>query len=174
MGEGLSSFPSPRAMASSLLDPALGDPEEAQPAGDTTFTKVFVGGLPWETESEGLLEHFKQHGEIVEAVVIRDRQTGRSKGYGFVTYFTAEEAQRAVLDTNPIIDGRKANCNLAAFGKKRSDAPRASGKDKGKGGKDAATEVEETLLCGCNPHTSRVLCRFGGRVKNEQRVHGTR
>ena len=52
--------------------------------GDTTLTKVFVGGLAWETPSEGLRQHFERYGDILEAVVITDRTTGRSKGYGFV------------------------------------------------------------------------------------------
>lgn len=55
------------------------------PYGDTTFTKVFVGGLAWETRSEGLRAHFEVYGDILEAVVITDRATGRSKGYGFVS-----------------------------------------------------------------------------------------
>jgi hypothetical protein len=55
------------------------------PYGDTTYTKVFVGGLAWETRSEGLRAHFEVYGDILEAVVITDRATGRSKGYGFVS-----------------------------------------------------------------------------------------
>ena len=55
------------------------------PFGDTTLTKVFVGGLAWETKSETLRRHFEQFGEILEAVVITDKNTGRSKGYGFVS-----------------------------------------------------------------------------------------
>lgn len=54
--------------------------------GDTTFTKVFVGGLAWETQSETLRRHFEQFGDILEAVVITDKHTGRSKGYGFVSF----------------------------------------------------------------------------------------
>jgi len=49
--------------------------------GDTTLTKVFVGGLAWETPSEGLRHHFEAYGDILEAVVITGRETGRSKGY---------------------------------------------------------------------------------------------
>eukprot|EP00249_Psilotum_nudum_P017478 c26343_g1_i2 orf=633-992(+) len=54
--------------------------------GDTTLTKVFVGGLAWETQREAMLQYFEQFGEILEAVVITDKNTGRSKGYGFVSY----------------------------------------------------------------------------------------
>lgn len=53
--------------------------------GDTTFTKVFVGGLAWETQSESLRRYFEQFGDILEGVVITDKHTGRSKGYGFVS-----------------------------------------------------------------------------------------
>jgi RNA recognition motif-containing protein len=56
-----------------------------QQFGDTTLTKVFVGGLAWETQKETLREHFEQYGEILEAVIISDKLTGRSKGYGFVS-----------------------------------------------------------------------------------------
>ena len=53
--------------------------------GDTTYTKVFVGGLDWETQKETMRKHFEQFGDILEAVVITDKNTGRSKGYGFVS-----------------------------------------------------------------------------------------
>ncbi|KAG2319631.1 hypothetical protein Bca52824_012844 [Brassica carinata] len=56
------------------------------PFGDTTFTKVFVGGLAWETQSDTLRRHFQPYGDILEAVVITDKNTGRSKGYGFVSF----------------------------------------------------------------------------------------
>lgn len=54
---------------------------------DTTFTKVFVGGLAWETHKVSLRNYFEQFGDIVEAVVITDKSSGRSKGYGFVSFF---------------------------------------------------------------------------------------
>lgn len=52
--------------------------------GDTTYTKVFVGGLAWETHKDTMKKYFEQFGDILEAVVITDKATGRSKGYGFV------------------------------------------------------------------------------------------
>ncbi|KAL6635153.1 hypothetical protein ACP70R_027824 [Stipagrostis hirtigluma subsp. patula] len=95
--------------------------------GDTTLTKVFVGGLAWETPSEGLREHFQGYGEILEAVVITDRETGRSKGYGFVIFRDPEAAQRAVQNPNPMIAGRRANCNIASMGPPRPAPPRGRG-----------------------------------------------
>lgn len=55
------------------------------PFGDTTYTKLFVGGLAWETQSQTMGRYFEQFGQIHEAVVITDKNTGRSKGYGFVS-----------------------------------------------------------------------------------------
>lgn len=52
---------------------------------DTTFTKLFVGGLPYHTTDKSLRDHFAVYGDIEEAVVITDRQTGKSRGYGFVS-----------------------------------------------------------------------------------------
>jgi hypothetical protein len=52
---------------------------------DTTWTKLFVGGLPYHTTDKSLREHFEVYGDIDEAVVITDRQTGKSRGYGFVS-----------------------------------------------------------------------------------------
>nr|XP_019708922.1 RNA-binding protein 24 isoform X1 [Elaeis guineensis] len=89
------------------------------PFGDTTYTKVFVGGLAWETKSETMRRYFEQFGEILEAVVITDKNTGRSKGYGFVTFRDPESARRSCANPSPVIDGRQANCNLAALGRPR-------------------------------------------------------
>ncbi|KAF1869015.1 hypothetical protein Lal_00048295 [Lupinus albus] len=95
--------------------------------GDTTFTKVFVGGLAWETPTEEMRKYFEQFGEILEAVIITDKNTGNSKGYGFVTFRDAESARRACSDPNPVIDGRRANCNIASLGRPSSSSPRGSG-----------------------------------------------
>lgn len=85
---------------------------------DTSFTKIFVGGLPYHTTDATLKEFFDQFGEIEEAVVITDRQTGKSRGYGFVTMADQPAAERACKEPNPVIDGRKANVNLAYLGAK--------------------------------------------------------
>ncbi|KAM0883212.1 hypothetical protein ACQ4PT_031774 [Festuca glaucescens] len=99
----------------------------AQPAaavfGDTTLTKVFVGGLAWETHKDTLREHFERFGDILEAVIISDKLTGRSKGYGFVTFKEAEAAKKACEDGTPVINGRRANCNLASLGAKPRAQP---------------------------------------------------
>ena len=59
--------------------------QPTQQQKDTTFTKIFVGGLPYHTTDESLSQFFQKFGNIEEAVVINDRQTGKSRGYGFVS-----------------------------------------------------------------------------------------
>ncbi|TYI73775.1 hypothetical protein E1A91_D07G153400v1 [Gossypium mustelinum] len=90
---------------------------------DTTFTKIFVGGLAWETQRDTMKRYFEQFGEIIEAVVITDKNTGRSKGYGFVTFKDPDAAMRACQNPSPTIDGRRANCNLASLGAQKTHAP---------------------------------------------------
>jgi RNA recognition motif-containing protein len=77
----------------------------ASPFGDTTYTKVFVGGLAWETTSERLRRFYDRFGEILEAVVITDRHSGRSKGYGFVS------ALRFFAAVDPAFSGRLFVCS---------------------------------------------------------------
>ncbi|KAG1337982.1 putative RNA-binding protein ARP1 [Cocos nucifera] len=94
--------------------------EMGQRLEDTVLTKVFVGGLAWETSKDTLKAHFDKYGEIIEAVIIFDKVTGRSKGYGFVTFKEAEAAKKACEDATPVINGRRANCNLASLGARRT------------------------------------------------------
>lgn len=61
---------------------------------DTTFTKIFVGGLPYHTTDASLRKYFEGFGDIEEAVVITDRQTGKSRGYGFVSARGARTCRR--------------------------------------------------------------------------------
>lgn len=69
-------------------------------------TKIFLGGLSWETTEEKLHEHFGKYGEIIEAVVMRDRQTGRPRGFGFVTFVETGLADIVSNDIH-VIDGRQ-------------------------------------------------------------------
>ena len=54
--------------------------------------KLFIGSLPWSVTNDSLREMFAQYGEITEANIINDRETGRSKGFGFVTFAKEEDA----------------------------------------------------------------------------------
>ncbi|KAF9589253.1 hypothetical protein IFM89_021692 [Coptis chinensis] len=67
-----------------------------------------------------MCRYFDQFGDILEAVVITDRITGRSKDYGFVTFGDTEVAKRACLDPSP---ARRANWNLASLGRPHPPPP---------------------------------------------------
>lgn len=76
--------------------------------------KIYVGNLPWSVDSEKLKEMFSEFGEITEAVVISDKYSGRSKGFGFVTFENSESAQKAVSEMNEKeVEGRALKVNEA-------------------------------------------------------------
>jgi len=69
--------------------------------------RLFVGGLSWDTGDDELRVAFEKFGEVVEAVVIKDRGTGRSRGFGFVTYADAAEGKVATKELDGSeLDGR--------------------------------------------------------------------
>ena len=76
--------------------------------------KLFVGSLSWDTNDESLRNAFAVHGEISEAVVVSDRDTGRSRGFGFVTFEDDEAADKAVAALNGTeLDGRTIRVDVA-------------------------------------------------------------
>jgi|TARA_B100000530_G_scaffold275211_1_gene188117 cold-inducible RNA-binding protein len=89
--------------------------------GPIMGNKLFVGGLKWEATEDDLREFFAEAGEITDAVVLHDRDTGRSRGFGFVTYATDEEAKAAVEKYNEAdFMGRKLTVNEARQREDRS------------------------------------------------------
>lgn len=77
-------------------------------------TKLFVGNLEYTVTGDDLKEAFSQAGTVVDAVVISDKMTGRSRGFGFVEMSTEEEAKAAVEKVNGMdLKGRKINVNEA-------------------------------------------------------------
>jgi cold-inducible RNA-binding protein len=76
--------------------------------------KLFTGGLSWHTNDDSLRRAFEVFGEVLEARVIVDRQTGRSRGFGFVTFAQAEDADRAMAEMDGAeLDGRRIRVNEA-------------------------------------------------------------
>ena len=88
--------------------------------------KLFVGSLSWDTTDDGLRQAFERFGEIVEAKVITDRDTGRSRGFGFVTFDDADAAQNAVGEMDGAeLDGRRIKVDVA------QDRGRGGGRGRG-------------------------------------------
>lgn len=75
--------------------------------------RLFIHDLAWKTDNQTLREAFIQYGEIEEAVVIHDRKTGKSKGFGFVTFASAKSARDALRQPEKRIDGRTAKVQYA-------------------------------------------------------------
>ena len=85
--------------------------------------KLFVGSLAWATDSSGLQTAFERFGAIEEATVISDRETGRSRGFGFVTFTDEGPTQQAISEMNGTeLDGRPIVVNEA-----KEQAPRGGG-----------------------------------------------
>lgn len=90
--------------------------------------KLFVGGLPFSTSDERLREVFAQAGQVESAVVVTDRETGRSRGFGFVEMSTSEEADQAVAKLNgKDLDGRLLKVERAKASEGGGGARRSSG-----------------------------------------------
>jgi RNA recognition motif-containing protein len=91
--------------------------------------KVFVGGLSWNTNDDMLRQAFERFGNVDEARVIQDRDTGRSRGFGFVTFSDADGAQKAIQGMDGTqLDGRTIKVNEA------EEKPRGGGGGGGGGG----------------------------------------
>jgi RNA recognition motif-containing protein len=94
--------------------------------------KLFVGSLAWGTDDDGLQAAFAPYGTVVSASVIKDRESGRSKGFGFVEYETPEEGKAAIdALNNSELDGRTIVVNEA---RPKEDRPRTGGSNGGSRG----------------------------------------
>lgn len=75
--------------------------------------KLFVGGLAWATDEDGLRAAFEDYGDVTYVKVVTDRETGRSRGFGFVEFATEDEASAAMAMDGKAIDGRSVRVNEA-------------------------------------------------------------
>ena len=101
--------------------------------------KLFVGGLSWGTGREELEQAFAQFGELLEVTVVTDRETGRSRGFGFVSFANEEDAERAIQEMNGTnLDGRTIRVDKAQERSRGGGGPRrdggGGGRDRGGGG----------------------------------------
>lgn len=90
--------------------------------GTLNDNRLFVGSLSYNTTDETMAEFFAQAGTVTSSKVIQDRETNRSRGFGFVEMSSADEAQEAIKKLhNAELDGRRLTVNLA---KPQADRPR--------------------------------------------------
>lgn len=74
--------------------------------------KLFIGGISWDTNEDRLKEYFSTYGEVVEAVIMKDRNTGRARGFGFVVFADPAVAE-IVIQGKHNIDGRMVEAKKA-------------------------------------------------------------
>mmetsp|Transcript_60836 Transcript_60836/g.144979 ORF Transcript_60836/g.144979 Transcript_60836/m.144979 type:complete len:280 (-) Transcript_60836:71-910(-) len=74
--------------------------------------KIYVGGLSYDTTNDSLQSHFEQFGEVEDCIVMVDKGTGKSRGFGFVTFKDAS-GMNAALGTSNNVDGREVSCKKA-------------------------------------------------------------
>ncbi|XP_020574527.1 heterogeneous nuclear ribonucleoprotein 1-like [Phalaenopsis equestris] len=79
---------------------------------ESDLGKLFVGGISWDTNEDRLREYFENFGEVVEAVIMKDRTTGRKRGFGFVVFADPAVAERVLLEKHQI-DGRMVEAKKA-------------------------------------------------------------
>ena len=95
-------------------------------------TKLFVGNLSFNTTENDLQDAFAAHGTVVEATLMMDRMSGRSRGFAFVTMGSPEEAQKAIEAMNGSqMDGRALTVNIA---RPREERPPGGGRREFRGG----------------------------------------
>jgi len=88
--------------------------------------KLYVGNLPWSIDDKALQELFAAFGETTEAVLIKDKFSGRSKGFGFVTFANEEDAKKAIAEMHEKeVEGRPLTVSEAKPMVPRDNAPRA-------------------------------------------------
>ena len=82
--------------------------------GSRMATNIYVGNLPWATTTDDLFAMFQQYGAVTRAQVVTDRETGRSRGFGFVEMANEAEANAAIaaLNNQPM-NGRPLTVNIA-------------------------------------------------------------
>lgn len=96
--------------------------DSSLPSGEEMDNKLYVGNLPYAATEDELKKHFSQAGNVTSVALIKDRATGRAKGFGFVEMATAEEAQKAISMFNgQEFKGRALTVNVA---RPREDRPR--------------------------------------------------
>lgn len=114
-----------------------------------TENKVFIGGLAPMTTQDTVFQYFSQFGELSEAKLVMDKNTGQSKCYAFIFFKDLAAAQAAVEGGSAIIDGKRCNCNLAS-----SHTPNVQQQQQQPLG-EVVTEVKKVFVGGIGPNTTR-------------------
>ncbi|KPP58562.1 hypothetical protein Z043_123600 [Scleropages formosus] len=124
--------------------------------------KLFVGGLSFDTNEQSLEEAFSKYGSIAKVDVIRDRETQRSRGFGFVTFENPDDAKDAMAAMNgKSVDGRMIRVDEAGKSGGRSGGGFRGGAAGGRGGGffrgGRGREVREVMVTVLGVHTEMAM-----------------
>ena len=97
------------------------------------LSKIYVGNLSYNTTEDELRDFFAQYGNIEDLKLISDYQTGRSKGFGFITFASDQEGEAALAANGEEIDGRKLSVKTARDKERQGGGARSGG---GRDGRD--------------------------------------
>mmetsp|Transcript_19052 Transcript_19052/g.57565 ORF Transcript_19052/g.57565 Transcript_19052/m.57565 type:complete len:186 (+) Transcript_19052:158-715(+) len=106
-------------------------------SSDDVVSTIYVGGISFDTNERSLQDYFEKFGNVVETKVVIDRETGRSKGYGFVKFDDPRDASDAIASCHgKLLDGRTIRCNMAKYnpGTGAPGGPPGGGGGRGYGG----------------------------------------
>lgn len=96
------------------LEPRTRPAPRPRPKPGRSNARLFIGGISWNTNEEELKALFNQVGTVTDAIIMTDRDTGRSRGFGFVTMSTKDEAMKAIQELDGAeLDGRRIRVNEA-------------------------------------------------------------
>ena len=141
----------PALDAGEIVDSAAaGGPPETDGTAEQE-RKLFLGGLSWETTDQGLRDHFGQHGELTDVVIMKDKMTGKSRGFGFVTYAKRADAVAAVAASH-LLDGKNVEAKHAQS--REAMGGRAPGGGGGGGGGGGAGRSKKVFVGGLDPGTT--------------------
>ncbi|CAF0961153.1 unnamed protein product [Brachionus calyciflorus] len=87
--------------------------QSIEPAEPEQFRKVFIGGLNFKTDDETFKAYFSKFGELVDFVVMKDKESGKSRGFGFVTYFSSSHVDELMKNRPHFMDGRQLETKRA-------------------------------------------------------------
>ncbi|XP_024532447.1 heterogeneous nuclear ribonucleoprotein 1 isoform X2 [Selaginella moellendorffii] len=120
---------------------------------DSDQGKIFVGGVSWETTDEKLKEYFQSYGDVVEAMIMKDRTTGRGRGFGFVVFADPDVADRVVQDKHSI-NGKLVEAKKAVPRDEHQNAVKPGGPGGATSPASSTTRTKKIFVGGLAPNVS--------------------
>jgi RNA recognition motif-containing protein len=120
--------------------------------------KIFVGGVAWHTTEEGLSGYFGKYGELVDVVLMRDKNTGGPRGFGFVSFATPAALEAAVAEAH-ILDGRNLDVKKAVPREQAPAPVRAIWGGTGAGPQKQFQDIKKVFVGGLGPEVTEEAFR---------------